>query len=111
MAFASMAGPVYDQEAKTLNLCSLVGVHDAISKWMNPLISVASVLQIGEARIMAPVLAKTLNAEGAPSGHPHHGLRPEPDEMAEIIDTLIAPMGRPLLGGLLRNFKMLSIGS
>ena len=58
MAFASMAGPVYDQETKTLSLCSLVRVHDAISKWMNPLISVAAVLQIGEARIIGPGLAE-----------------------------------------------------
>ena len=94
MAFASMAGPVYDQEAKTLSLCSLVRVHDAISQWMNPLISVASVLQIGEARIVASGLAKALNAEEALSGPPHHGLRPEPDEMAGMIATLIAPMGR-----------------
>ena len=94
MAFASMAGPVYDQEAKTLSLCSLVRVHDAISQWMNPLISVAAVLQIGEVRIIAPGLAKVLNAEEALSGPPQHGLRPEPDEMAEIIDILIAPSGR-----------------
>jgi hypothetical protein len=94
MAFASMAGPVYDQEAKTLSLCSLVRVHEAISQWMNPLISVASVLQIGEARIIASGLAKALNAEEALSGPPHHGLRPEADEMAEIIDILIAPEGR-----------------
>ena len=94
MAFASMAGPVYDQEAKTLSLCSLVRVHDAISQWMNPLISVAAVLQIGEARIIASGLAKALNAEEALSGPPHHGLRPEPDEMAEMIATLIAPRGR-----------------
>ena len=94
MGFASMAGPVYDQEAKTLRLCSLVRVHKAISKWMNPLISVAALLQIGEARIMGSLLAKMLNAEEALSGPPHHGLRPEPDEMAEIIATLIAPMGK-----------------
>jgi hypothetical protein len=28
------------------------------------------------------------------SGSPRHGLRPEPDEIAEIIDILIAPRGR-----------------
>ena len=93
MGFASMAGPVYDQEAKTLSLCSLVRVHKAISQWMNPLISVAALLQIGEARIMGSLLAKMLNAEEAFSGPPHHGLRFEPDELAEIIATLIAPMG------------------
>jgi hypothetical protein len=32
MAFASMAGPVFDQEAKTLSLCSLVRVYEDITK-------------------------------------------------------------------------------
>lgn len=94
MPFASMAGPVYDQDTKTLSLCSLVRVYDAISQWMNPLISVAAVLQIGEARIVAPALAKTLHAEEALSGPPNRGIRPEPDEMAEVIATLVAPMGQ-----------------
>ena len=94
MAFASMAGPVYDQEAKTLSLCSLVRVYDAISEWMNPVISVAAVLQIGEVRIIASELAKVIGAEQAFSGPPQHGMRPEPDEMAGIIATVITPMGR-----------------
>jgi hypothetical protein len=76
MAFASMAGPVYDQESKTLSLCSLVRVHEAISNWMNLFISVAAVLQIGEARIIASEFAKALGAEEAWSGHPCHGMRP-----------------------------------
>jgi hypothetical protein len=94
MSFASMAGPVYDPDHRIVSLCSLVRVYDGISAWMNPLISVAAVLQIGEARIVASELAKMLNAEEAISGHPQHGLRPEPDEMAEVIATLIAPMGK-----------------
>lgn len=94
MPFASMAGPVYDQETKTLSLCSLVRVHDAISRWMNPLISVAAVLQVGEARIVGPELAKALHAQEALSGPPGCGTRPAPDEMAEIIATWIAPMGK-----------------
>jgi hypothetical protein len=93
MPFASMAGPVYDQHSKTLSLCSLVRVHEAISQWMNPLISVAAVLQIGEARIVASELAKELHAEEALSGPPNRGIRPAPDEMAEVIATLVAPMG------------------
>ena len=94
MAFASMAGPVYDQESKTLSLCSLVRVHEAISKWMNLFISVAAVSQIGEARIIGPELAKALGVEQAWSGHPRYGMRPEPDDMTGMIATLIAPMGR-----------------
>jgi hypothetical protein len=56
MGYASMAGPVYDEKAGTLSLCSLVRVHESIREWMSPLISMASVLQIAEVRIMAPSL-------------------------------------------------------
>ncbi|WP_157703102.1 hypothetical protein [Alkalispirochaeta alkalica] len=94
MPFASMAGPVYDEQTRTLNLVSLVRVHDSIGQWMNPLISIAAVLQIGEARIVGSELATTLHAEEALSGPPGCGMRSEPDEMAEIIATLIAPMGK-----------------
>ena len=94
MSLASMAGPVYDRDHRLLSLCSLVKVHDQISPWMNPLISMAAVLQIGEARIMAPAVAQLLDAEVASSGHPQHGLRPDPDELAAVIATLIAPTGR-----------------
>ena len=94
MPFASMAGPVYDPNDRSLSLCSLVRVHGGIYQWMNLLVSVAAVLQIGEARIVASKLAEVLDAEEATSGHPRHGMRPEPDEMATLIETLIEPMGQ-----------------
>jgi hypothetical protein len=94
MSFASMSGPVYDTRTQTLSLASLVRIHDGISQWMNPIISVAAVLQIGEARIIGPELARALGAQEALSGPPGRGTRPAPDEMAEVIATLIAPMGK-----------------
>ncbi len=93
MPVASMSGPVYDAQTKTLSLASLVRVYDGISEWMNPIISVAAVLQIGEARIVGPALAKVLGAQEALSGPPGRGMRPVPDEMAEIIAKLITPLG------------------
>ena len=94
MHCASMAGPVFDERNGTLSLCSLVRVHESVREWMSPLISVASVLQIAEARIMAKDLAKVFGAESAESGHPDNGKRRVPDELAEIVANLIAPMGR-----------------
>jgi hypothetical protein len=94
MGYASMAGPVYDEKTETLSLCSLMRVHESIREWMNPLISMASVLQIAEARIMAPELAKFLGAQSAESGHPVNGERPLPDELAEIVTNLVAPVGK-----------------
>src|SRR5688572_20150217 len=81
-------------KTRTVDLCSLVRVYDGISRWINPLISVAAVLQIGEARTMASQVATTLRAKAAISAHPKHGVRRRPDEMAGIIDSLIAPLGQ-----------------
>jgi hypothetical protein len=62
MCLASMARPVFDERTGTLSLCSLVRVHKSILEWMSALISVASVLQIAEARILAAELAKVFGA-------------------------------------------------
>jgi len=93
MVFAAMAGPVYSAENRTLNLCSLVRVHQGISPWMNSLISVAAVMQIAEARIMANEAARVLGAQEAVSGHPVNGVRQYPDKMVDIVANLIVPMG------------------
>jgi hypothetical protein len=89
-----MAGPVYNEKAETLSLCSLVRVHESIRDWMSPLISMAALLQIAEARIMAPELAKFLRAQSVESGHPVNGARSSPDELAGIVTNLIAPVGK-----------------
>jgi len=95
MPFASMAGPVYDAASRRLSLSSMVRVHEEIRVWMAPLISMAAVLQVGEARIVGPKLPELIGCgRFATSGHPHNGLRPKTDEMAEIIPVIIAPLGQ-----------------
>jgi hypothetical protein len=63
MSVASMAGPVYYEQSRTLKLCSLVRVYEQIRPWMSALISMACVLQISEVQKMGRKLAKTLGAE------------------------------------------------
>lgn len=94
MPYSSMAGPVYDSKSKTLSLCSHVRIHEGIKDWMAPLISTAAVLQIGEARIIGPLVAKQLKATFAETGHPKSGVRLIPDELANIIETLFGPTGK-----------------
>ena len=93
MPTATMTGPVYDAETKTLRLASLVRVYDGITQWMNPLLSVAAILQLAEAARIGDVLAPVFEAENAISGPPGRGLRDEPDEMAQLEAGLVAPMG------------------
>jgi hypothetical protein len=94
MCNASMAGPVYDEKAGTLKLCSTVRVYERIRPWMSTLISMACVLQVAEARIMMNELAELLNAEPATSGHPKNGVRAIPDELAEVVRYVVAPLGQ-----------------
>jgi hypothetical protein len=94
MSFASMAGLVYDEEAQTLSLGSLARVWDANLAWLTPLLGMAAVLQIWEARMWAPRLAASLGAETLISGHPDRGVRAQPDEMAGAVESLVVPTGR-----------------
>lgn len=94
MPSASMAGLVYDEDARTLSLASLVRVHDVISQWMRPILSVAAVLQLAEARTLASRLAPELGAVAAESGPAGRPIREVPDEMAGVAETLVKPMGK-----------------
>jgi hypothetical protein len=94
MPTASMAGVVYDAHAKTLSFASLVRVHEGIAGWMKPILSVAAVLQIGEARLFQQMVTEAWGAEDALSGPPGRELRDVPDEMAELCDGLIVPLGQ-----------------
>lgn len=91
--FATMSGPVLDEDAGAVQLCSLIRVHPAIAQWMQKLISVAAVLQLVEAKSLAEQLVDTLGGEAATSGHPQSGQRSEPDEILDILATLIHPLG------------------
>lgn len=99
MRFAAMAGPVYDPDTRTLSLRSLARVHDDNAEWMGVILGSAAVLQVAEARLLGPVLAETLGAEPAVSGHPENGLRPEPDQMIYAVNVFVeegkAPCGWP----------------
>ena len=91
----TMSGPVYDEKRRSLDLCSMVPVHDDTREWMQQLISVAAVFQIGEAQALSSTLTQYYHVGGAEatSAHPANGKRPTPDEMAGITRSLIIPMG------------------
>lgn len=93
MRSSSLAGPVYDEQTRSLSLASLVRIHDGISQWMNAIISVAALLQIFEARNIGAELAPELGAQEALSGPPGRGMRPERDRMADIITAFFVSIG------------------
>lgn len=87
MRCASMAGPVYDADARRLDLWSLVRVTDDNGDWIRFLLAAAAVIQLAEARVMAPVLAQSTGALAATSAHQESGTRTVPDQMAFAAGT------------------------
>ncbi len=92
MRCASMAGPVYDADARRLDLWSLIRVTDDNGSWMRFLLAAAAVIQLAEARVMAPVLAESTGALPATSAHQESGARTVPDQMA-FAASVFAELG------------------
>jgi len=90
MRCASMAGPVYDVAARRLDLWSLVRVSDDNGSWMRFLLGAAAVIQLAEARMLAPILAQATGALTATSAHPESGERAVADEMTSAAETFVS---------------------
>jgi hypothetical protein len=95
MRCAAMAGPVYDVEARMLDLWSLVRLTDDNGGWMRYLLAAAAVTQIAEVRLLAPVLAKAINARPATSEHPESGPRNASSEMTAAAAVFVSAGDRP----------------
>jgi hypothetical protein len=70
-------------------------------------------LQIAEAAAIASLLAEAGIAEPHFTPHPQNGVRREPDQIASVLDTLIAPMGNlppPWPSGLLPDIESNYLG-
>lgn len=89
LRLASMSGPVYDSETRTLSLRSLGRVHEQTAEWMGVLLGTAAVTQLAEARMLGHGLAEAVGARPAVSGHPQNGHRAEPDEMILAAQVLV----------------------
>ena len=68
-------------------------VDESNASLYDMVLGLAAGLQIHEAAVCAAVLTKGGHAEPAFSGHRTNGLRLVPDEIANIVDTVIRPRG------------------
>jgi len=80
-------------------------VHAGIAEWMRPVISMAAALQISEATALWHQLKDFLPAHENTSVHPQSGLRKTPDEIAEIVSSLVQPLGQQPCKWQPREFK------
>jgi len=93
LMMASMAGLVHKPEEGRMNLCSVVRVHEGIREWMAPLISIAAMIQLLEAREFLPMFGKHLDWTMAESGHPDSGGREVPDELVFGVREILQQTG------------------
>ena len=84
---------VIGEQTGTLSLASLVRVHDEIAGCINPMIGVAAALQLAEARAAAD-WPRGLRAEEAVSWDPDHGRRGTPDELVNVVPSVVVPSGQ-----------------
>lgn len=95
MRCAAMAGPVYDADARRLDLWSLTRVTDDNGGWMRFLLASAAITQLAEARTLAPMLASATGARPATSEHPQGGQRTPASEMSSAAGVLVRAGDEP----------------
>ncbi len=94
MAMATMSGFVRGRrDPSLLRLESTVYVHERTAQWLGRVIALTAALQAAEAAILGEHLAPLIG-EPAESEHPRSGRRTVYDDMANVIEGVIAPEGR-----------------
>ena len=89
--FATLSGIVC--EKKNLRLHSHAWIDKSNQPLYDMVLGLVAGLQIHEAALIANILEQSGLAKTSITPHPINGLRQEPDEIATIVETLIAPMG------------------
>jgi hypothetical protein len=89
----TMSGLVLGND-DVVRLVTTAVTHRDINTWMPDHFALRAAVQAADAEIMAERLAKTLGGQVAHSAHPSSGPRPEYDDLASIIELLVAPKGQ-----------------
>jgi hypothetical protein len=88
---ASLSGLI--QRDNTLCLHAHSWIDESNAPLYDVVLGLVAGLQIREAAVYAQILAEHDCAELAVSEHPTNGVRPEPDDIAHVVDTVIRPCG------------------
>jgi hypothetical protein len=107
MTLATMSGPIINPETHTISLYSSGYVHEENHFWLVPLLEQAFLVQNYDAMSKANSIADIFEWKPALSGHPNSGPRTEMDDMLNLIDRVVIPMGqkpiKSLAGELFHN--------
>lgn len=90
---ATMSALVFDPDAATINECCTAVVHRENIGWLCKILMTAAVLQNATAHSHAHPIAQACNGTPAASNHPVSGERPDFDDMLNVPEQVIIPLG------------------
>lgn len=90
---ATMSALVFDPDNATISECCTAVVHRENIAWLWKILMTAAVLQNATAHSHAHSIARGCNGEPAASNHPVSGERPELDDMLNVPEQVIIPLG------------------
>jgi hypothetical protein len=93
-AFATLSSYLYDPDARCISLRCSIYAHDEGPASLGVLFGCAVAIQVADAHAKVDAMAEVLGGRPDVSNHPEAGVRPQPDEMLNVIDALFAPEGR-----------------
>jgi len=79
--------------------------HAGTRAWLQPLFLAAVGVQVADAHIKVDTLARVLGGKPDVSAHPRSGPRREPDDLLDLIPTVIAPAGAGISPWVQQDFE------
>ena len=93
MTLASMGGPTIEGENNKISMYCNAFVHEENQFWLVPLFELALILQNYTVVSRVDSIADVLSWTPARSSHPNSGERHEMDDMLNLIERAVIPMG------------------
>jgi hypothetical protein len=93
MMKSSLSGLVIDPEADKITLRCSAYIHEENQKWLGRIFSFAAIMQVIEAENKGDILPMVLELQPDKSNHPDSGVRNDMDEMLNVVDQVIIPVG------------------
>jgi hypothetical protein len=92
--FATTSGFLVDDRHSRVQFAASMYAHDETDDWVRKSFGLVAAIQAADAQIKAQVLAEFTGAEVDATPHPSSGLRPEHDDMLNVLEDVVVPLGQ-----------------
>lgn len=93
-ALATTSGYLVDGEAGTVQYAASMYAHAETRDWVGKTFQLIVAMQAADAQIKASVLAELTGSSVAATPHPASGPRPDYDDMLNVLEAVVAPLGQ-----------------